>query len=450
MTKKIITRFAPSPTGFLHIGGARTALFNWLYAKHHGGKFLLRIEDTDKKRLSQGAVDTIIDGLRWLEINPDDEIKFQSQSKHRHVEVAHRLLESGHAYYCYDKPTQRAKNEIFRSKWRDNDNLSSCERETDNPVIRLKVAEGRDTVINDKIYGTMVVNNSTIEDFVILRSDGTPTYMLSVVVDDHDMGVTDVIRGSDHITNTAKQILIYQSLGWDIPVFAHIPLIHGEDGSKMSKRDGALSIMEYHDMGFLPSAMKNYLLNLGWSNGENEIMSEDQAIKMFDLENVGKAPARFDIKKLQYINNHYLRTKDCVMEDLIPFIADLRVEKKAVLSKALVVLTEKANTLVELAQLSKIFIEDTVTVDETARGFLVKDILELLKLEVQSVNEWKKTNLIEMINNISQKYKKRQVYQTLRAALTGTMESPSIVVVMLAIGKEITLQRIIEALGELE
>ena len=445
MRKKVITRFAPSPTGFLHIGGARTALFNWLYAKHYAGEFLLRIEDTDEKRSTQAAIDAIINGLNWLGIDHDRKIIFQSQNKKRHVEIAQELVHKGKAYYCYENNKEKnIKTHLgFRSKWRNNQN-----RKQDDiaPVIRLKVPNHDNTIINDEIYGKIVVQNSTLEDFVLLRSDGTPTYMLSVVVDDHNMSITHVIRGADHITNTAKQILIYLACDWDIPIFAHIPLIHGSDGVKMSKRHGAIGIEEYNKMGFLPSALKNYLLRLGWNSQDKEIISNEEAIKLFDLRNVGKSPANFDIKKLYHINNYYLRNTEDIIEKLSPFIGEISLEKKNILSKAIDVLMEKAKTLVELAKLSAIFIKDEIIIDSEAHAVLNTIILTELEEHLRLIQNWSKEEIINVIAKVAHKYTKKEIYQTLRAALTGTMSSPSIIIVILALGKELVLMRLKRAI----
>lgn len=323
----IVTRFAPSPTGFLHIGGARTALFNWLYAKHHGGRFLLRIEDTDRKRSTQEAIDAIIEGLRWLGMSYDGEIVYQSKRIERHKEVANLLVEKGRAYHCYcpedevaeKKAKAREEGKIYKHKcttkppschpssrhWK---NMWSRAGMTSGvrSVVRFKVPDSQEIVINDKIYGQIKVNSDQLDDIVILRSDNTPTYIFAVVVDDHDAGITDIIRGSDHLTNTFKHLLIHQALDFDIPRFAHVPLIHGEDGNKLSKRHGATSVCDYEKMGILPKAMRNYLLRLGWSHGNDEIISDEQAIEWFNLESIGRSPARLDFKKLEHLNNHYI------------------------------------------------------------------------------------------------------------------------------------------------
>src|SRR6185312_15300821 len=310
-----IVRFAPSPTGFLHIGGARTALFNWLFAKHHGGTFRLRIEDTDRARSTQEAVDAIIDGMRWLELDWDGEIVFQSKQLTRHAEVARQLLAEGKAYYCFCTPQEleamrekaRAEGRSVRydGTWRDRDPKTAPPGVP--PVIRLKAPQTGETVIEDRVQGLVTVANEQLDDLIILRADGTPTYNLSVVVDDHDMAISHVIRGDDHFNNAFRQTQIYRALGWDVPVFAHVPLIHGPDGAKLSKRHGALGVDAYRDMGYLPAALRNYLLRLGWSHGDTEIISTAQAIEWFELDAVGRAPARFDFAKLANLNGHYIR-----------------------------------------------------------------------------------------------------------------------------------------------
>ncbi|HEX7655695.1 MAG TPA: glutamate--tRNA ligase, partial [Sphingomonas sp.] len=315
-TGDVVTRFAPSPTGFLHIGGARTALFNWLFARHHGGQFLLRIEDTDRARSTQPAIDAILDGMTWLGLDWDGEVVHQFARAARHAEVARQLLESGHAYKCYAtseeltalREEQRAAGKPIRydGRWRDRD---PSEAPADAPfVVRLKAPRDGAVTIADLVQGEVTVQNSEIDDFVLLRSDGTPTYMLAVVVDDHDMGVTHVIRGDDHLNNAFRQLPIIRAMGWDDPIYAHIPLIHGSDGAKLSKRHGALGVDAYRDeLGILPEALDNYLLRLGWGHGDDEIISRDQAIEWFDLSAVGKSPSRFDLKKLENLNGHYIR-----------------------------------------------------------------------------------------------------------------------------------------------
>src|SRR6478609_4211785 len=351
--RPVVTRFAPSPTGFLHIGGARTALFNWLYARRFGGKFVLRIEDTDKVRSTQAAIDAILDGMRWLGLDWDGHEYYQSQFWSRHAEVAHKMLERGHAYRCYMSQEELAaqreeaqrQRKPFRidSPWRDvND------EQGDKPfVIRLKAPREGETVIEDRVQGRVTVQNAELDDFILLRSDGTPTYMLAVVVDDHDMGVTHVIRGDDHLNNAFRQLAIVRGMGWPESIYAHVPLIHGSDGAKLSKRHGALGVEAYRDeLGFLPEAVSNYLLRLGWGHGDDEIISREQAIQWFDLSNVGKSPSRFDFKKLENLNGHYIREADDQrLADLVAPKLALSDEQKALLTRAMPDLKARAHTL---------------------------------------------------------------------------------------------------------
>src|SRR5467141_222824 len=335
MTEPIVTRFAPSPTGFLHIGGARTALFNWLYARSRGGKMLLRIEDTDRERSTKAAIDAILDGLTWLGIDWDGEAIYQYSRAARHREVVEELLAAGRAYRCYasqaelaemrEKARAEGRSKLYDGRWRDRDPAEAPAGV--QPVIRLKAPLTGETVIEDQVQGRVTWQNENLDDLVLLRSDGNPTYMLAVVVDDHDMGVTHIIRGDDHLTNAARQKQIYEALGWAVPVMAHIPLIHGPDGAKLSKRHGALGVDAYRAMGYLPAAMRNYLVRLGWSHGDQEIFSTEEMIAAFDLPQVGRSPARFDFAKLESINGHYLRQAadaDLVaaVEGLLPHLAN--------------------------------------------------------------------------------------------------------------------------------
>ena len=330
---EIITRFAPSPTGFLHIGGARTALFNWLMAKNLNGKFLLRIEDTDRKRSTQEAVDAIITGLQWLGIDWDGEVYSQFERRQRHNTVANELLAKGMAYRCYCTPeelnkmreTARAKgsSRLYNGLWRDKD--KSMAPGNISPVIRLKAPLIGETTIEDAIQGSVTVSNETLDDMILLRADGTPTYMLAVVVDDHDMNISHVVRGDDHLTNTFRQIQIYKAMNWSLPIFAHMPLLHGQDGSKLSKRHGALGVDAYRDMGFLPEAVNNYLMRLGWSHGDDEIITQENAISWFDIANIGKSASRFDITKLNNLNGHYMKKcdNDRLVQLMLPEISKL-------------------------------------------------------------------------------------------------------------------------------
>src|SRR5690349_18934953 len=384
-----VLRFAPSPTGYLHIGGARTALFNWLYARHTGGKFLLRIEDTDRARSSKEAIDAILDGMRWLDLDWDGHEYYQSQFWARHAEIAHRLLERGAAYRCYmtqeelaeQREKAKAERKPFRinSPWRD-----VTDEQGDKPfVIRLKAPREGETVIDDQVQGRVTVQNAEIDDFILLRSDGTPTYMLAVVVDDHDMGVTHVIRGDDHLNNAFRQLAIIRAMGWPEPTYAHVPLIHGPDGAKLSKRHGAMGVDAYRDeLGLLPEAVGNYLLRLGWGHGDDEIISREQAIEWFDLDHVGKSPSRFDFKKLENLNGHYIREADnSRLADLVaPKLGISTEEQKALLLSAMPELKARAHTLNQLVDGAHfLFASRPLDVDEAASALLTQDARPLLR-----------------------------------------------------------------------
>ncbi|MDE5065747.1 glutamate--tRNA ligase [Wolbachia endosymbiont of Drosophila malagassya] len=467
----IVTRFAPSPTGFLHIGGARTALFNWLYAKHHGGRFLLRIEDTDRKRSTQEAIDAIIEGLRWLGMSYDGEIVYQSKRIERHKEVANLLVEKGRAYHCYcpedevaeKKAKAREEGKIYRHKcttkppschpssrhWK---NMWSRAGITSGvrSVVRFKVPDSQEIVIDDKIYGQIKVNSDQLDDIVILRSDNTPTYIFAVVVDDHDAGITDIIRGSDHLTNTFKHLLIYQALDFDIPRFAHVPLIHGEDGNKLSKRHGATSVCDYEKMGILPKAMRNYLLRLGWSHGNDEIISDEQAIEWFNLESIGRSPARLDFKKLEHLNNHYISNMS--NEDILTLMLrenTLTDKKKGYLLQGLTELKKRANYLTELLDLAKFYIQDPpLDLSEEAEQ-IVKSNLDIIKLLASFLSKigdenWNKGFLSSQIKECAKLHdmKISDVYHSLRAPITGVMDAPGIIDIMVILGKDECIRRL--------
>ncbi|HEV8406554.1 MAG TPA: glutamate--tRNA ligase, partial [Sphingomicrobium sp.] len=386
-SRPVVTRFAPSPTGFLHIGGARTALFNWLFARHYGGKFLLRIEDTDKARSTKEAIDAILDGMRWLGLDWDGHEYYQSQFWSRHAEIAHRMLERGHAYRCYmtqhelaqQREAAQRERRPFRieSPWRE-----ITEEQGAKPfVIRLKAPRDGETVIDDQVQGRVTVQNAEIDDFILLRSDGSPTYMLAVVVDDHDMGVTHVIRGDDHLNNAFRQLAIIRAMGWPEPAYAHVPLIHGPDGAKLSKRHGALGVDAYRDeLGLLPEAVGNYLLRLGWGHGDDEIISREQAIEWFDLPQVGKYPSRFDFKKLENLNGHYIRDADDErLADLVVQRARLSADQVALLVKAMPELKSRANTITQLAESAEfLFASRPIRVDDAASALLTADARSLL------------------------------------------------------------------------
>ena len=452
----VVTRFAPSPTGFLHIGGARTALFNWLFARHHGGKFLLRIEDTDRARSTKEAIDAILDGMRWLGLDWDGHEYYQSQFWSRHAEIAHRLLERGHAYRCYmtqeelagQREAAQRERRPFRinSPWRD----VTDEQGDKSFVIRLKAPRDGETVIDDRVQGQVTVQNAEIDDFVLLRSDGTPTYMLAVVVDDHDMGVTHVIRGDDHLNNAFRQLAIIRAMGWPEPTYAHVPLIHGPDGAKLSKRHGAMGVDAYRDeLGLLPEAVANYLLRLGWGHGDDEIISREQAIEWFDLDHVGRSPSRFDFKKLENLNGHYIReADDRRLADLVAPRLGLSAEQKATLVKAMPELKPRANTLLQLAEGARfLFAERPLEVDEAAAALLTGDSREILAAahnKLAALAKWDTESLEAAIREVaeSSSVKLGKLAQPLRAALTGRTTSPGIFDVLALLGREESLARI--------
>jgi glutamyl-tRNA synthetase len=463
---KVVTRFAPSPTGFLHIGGARTALFNWLHARHHGGTMRLRIEDTDKARSTTAAIDAILDGLRWLGIEEDGEVVFQSTREERHREVAEALLAKGAAYRCYttaeelaamrEKAVAEGRPPRYDGRWRDRD-------PSDAPAgapfaIRIKAPLEGDTVIADKVQGEVRFPNKDLDDLVILRSDGTPTYNLAVVVDDHDMGVTQIIRGDDHLTNAARQTIIYQGMGWDVPGMAHIPLIHGPDGAKLSKRHGALGVDAYRAMGYLPEALRTYLVRLGWAHGDQEIFTTEDMVAAFTLEAVGRSPARFDFVKLENINGHYMRaaTPERLMEALPPVIAaepdaaeiSARLDEggRAQLAMALPSIAERSKTLRELIDGARfLWAERPIVPDEKAAAILMGagDLIAALAERLRAA-EWTAAALEEVARAYAEEngLKLGKVAQPLRAALTGRTTSPPIFDVMAALGREETLARL--------
>lgn len=462
--KQVVTRFAPSPTGFLHIGGARTALFNWLFARHHGGRVLLRIEDTDRKRSTQDAIDKILDGLDWLGLDFDDPPVFQSDRAARHAEVAHQLLEAGHAYKCFAtteeleemRATQRANKQPMRydRRWRDRD---PSEAPADAPfVIRLKVPTEGETVIDDRVQGKVRVSNAEIDDYVLLRADGTPTYMLAVVVDDHDMGITHIIRGDDHLNNAFRQLPIIRAMdqiegGWPDPVYAHVPLIHGSDGAKMSKRHGAIGVEAYRDdEGILPEALFNYLLRLGWGHGDREEIARDEAIELFDLDGVGKSPSRFDIKKLQNLNGHYIRLAED--ERLAALVAAMLGKEDSIglLTAAMPVLKARAKNMNELAEgAAFLFATRPLEMSEKAEALLdgeARSRLAGLADELRSENDW----TIGALEATTKAYAEKlelglgKLAQPMRAALTGSTTSPGIFDVLVLLGKEESLARIDE------
>ena len=460
----VVTRFAPSPTGYLHIGGARTALFNWLFARHHGGKYLLRIEDTDKTRSTQPAIDAILDGLDWLGIGGDGEPYFQSQFEKRHAEVAHELIERGAAYRCYLSPEElaarreraQAERRTFRidSEWRDC--TPGPEQEGEPYVVRIKAPKDGETAIDDLVQGRVTVANAEIDDFVLLRSDGTPTYMLAVVVDDHDMGVTHIIRGDDHLNNAFRQLAIIRAMGWPEPTYAHIPLIHGQDGAKLSKRHGALGVDNYRDeMGILPEALFNYLLRLGWGHGDDEIIDRSQAVEWFDIDHVGKSPSRFDLKKLENLNGHYIReTDDQRLASLIGPKLGLDDTGTALLVRAMPELKPRANDLVQLAASAEfLFASRPLPVDEQAAALLTPEArhhLASVHATLSGLPDWDHDALDVAVREVAEakQLKLGKLAQPLRAALTGKTTSPGIFDVLVLLGKDESLGRIADQMKE--
>jgi glutamyl-tRNA synthetase len=462
-------RFAPSPTGYLHIGSARTALFNWLFARHHKGKMLLRIEDTDRARSTEEAVEAIYKGLEWLGIEWDETPVHQFARMERHAEVAYQLLEKGMAYPCYCTPEEleamreeaRAKNlpPRYDGRWRDR--LPEEAPAGVKPVIRFKAPQAGDTLIHDLVQGEVKVANSQLDDMILLRADGTPTFNLSVVVDDHDMGITHIIRGDDHLTNMFRQFHIFKAMGWKLPYYAHIPLIHGADGAKLSKRHGALGVEAYRDMGFLPEALRNYLLRLGWSHGDAEIISTAEAIEWFDLDHVGKSPARFDFVKLGNLNGHYIREagNDRLVTLATPFIeallgSPLSAEGRDLLHRGMNGLKQRAKTLVELAENSLFYVK-TPALDDEAKKLLNEEGLEILRLMESHLSSfsdttWTEASLESSARSLAdeQNLKLGKIAQPLRAALTGKAVSPSVFDIMHVLGKDKTLERVREVLGK--
>ena len=454
----IITRFAPSPTGYLHIGGARTALFNYLFAKNTGGKFLLRIEDTDQARSTKEAIDAILQGLDWLGLKHDGDFVLQSKNLARHKKVAEELLEKNQAYLCYTpaeeldemRKAAEKKGEVFRFKspWRDKINSQNSNVK---PVVRIKAPLDGETVINDLVQGEIRVKNSELDDLVMLRSDGTPTYMLAVVVDDCDMGITHVIRGDDHLTNAFRQKIIYQAMGRKVPEFAHIPLIHGPDGAKLSKRHGATSVIEYKNMGYLPEAMRNYLLRLGWSHGDAEIISDAQAQEWFNLEKIGKSPSRFDFAKLQSVNKHYIKEKND--EELLKLVSEFLSKKpsKTEEEKFIRVIKfakERTNLLGELAKSLEIYFDDFITEFLEADQKLIAEKKSLL-VELQKIfadlNDWSHDGIKNSLNNFAAEkgLKIKDFGPLLRVALTFSSASAGgIFDVVEILGKKEVLARI--------
>ncbi|PCI64528.1 MAG: glutamate--tRNA ligase [Kordiimonadales bacterium] len=457
----IVTRFAPSPTGFLHIGGARTALYNWLFARANGGKFLLRIEDTDKERSTQEAIDAIVAGMKWMGLEWDGEAVSQAAQVVRHQEVANALLASGNAYNCYATQEElgrlrdeaRTNGTKFRGDiWREKQDQAP---EGQPYTVRMKMPRGGATTIADKVQGDVTVQNDELDDMILLRADGTPTYMLAVIVDDHDMGVTHIIRGDDHLNNAFRQIQVYKAMDWAIPVYAHIPLIHGPDGKKLSKRHGALGVEAYEEMGFLPEAMRNYLLRLGWSHGDDEIISTEQAIKWFNLENIGKGPSRFDFDKVDNLNGHYLRELNPAV--LLPYLqSDLEnlvghtltaVEKQRLI-KAIPSLAERAKRIPDLLEGSSLFCNTRpLQLSDKAAKQLAGDILPVLANVAdgfETVSPWEADTLKSFMMSFAEEneLKPGKLMQPIRAALTGGKQSGDLAATLEILGREETVARL--------
>ena len=468
MTDPVVTRFAPSPTGFLHIGGARTALFNWLYARRLGGRMLLRIEDTDRERSTEAAITAILDGLSWLGLSWDGDVVYQFSRAARHREVAESMLAAGRAYLCYATPEEleemreAARREgrplRYDGRWRDRDPATAPAGV--KPVIRLRAPSDGETVVVDHVQGRVVWQNKDLDDLVLLRSDGTPTYMHAVVVDDHDMAVTHVIRGDDHLTNAARQTQIYDAMGWSVPQWAHIPLIHGPDGAKLSKRHGALGIDAYRELGLLPEALRNYLVRLGWSHGNQEIFSDAEMVAAFDLGQIGRSAARFDFAKLENLNGHYLREASDAelvarLEDLLPdlgparglgarFDPDVRVK----LERAMPGLKERAKTLVELLDAAYyLYATSPLVLDTKAAALLdgpARERLAALRPRLLPIEDWSAAPLEAAVRGFAEETgaKLGHVAQPLRAALTGRATSPGLFDVMAVVGREQSLARL--------
>ncbi len=468
MTQSVVTRFAPSPTGFLHIGGARTALFNWLFAKGRDGKMLLRIEDTDRSRSTSEAIDAILDGMKWLGLDWDDEPVFQHKNADRHQEIANQLLAQGKAYHCYCSPQELTKMREdaraagkppgYNGMWRDRD--PSLAPDDVKPVVRFKGPLEGNTIIKDEVQGDVTFANKELDDLILLRSDGSPTYMLSVIVDDHDMGITHIIRGDDHLTNAARQAQIYEALGWQPPSFSHIPLIHGADGAKLSKRHGALGVEAYRAMGYLSAALRNYLVRLGWSHGDDEIFSTEEMIELFGLGNIGRSAARFDFSKLENLNGQYIRNSDD--KDLIDAIkasiaefegcedlaSSLEDDDWSRFEMAMPGLKERAKTLVELVNSARyLFAKRPLSFDKKATKLLNDEAISTLKGladDFEEIADWNTEAIEQCVRDFADKndLKLGKIAQPLRAALTGCTVSPGIFNVLFVLGKQ-------EALGRL-
>ena len=471
MPDGVVTRFAPSPTGFLHIGGARTALFNWLYARKHGGTMLLRIEDTDRERSTDAAITAILDGLDWLGLRGDGDVVFQFSRAARHKTAAEELIARNAAYYCYSTPQELAEMRDLARKegraprydgrWRDAAaaNIAAAQANGIKPVVRLKAPREGETVVDDKVQGRVVFPNKDLDDLILLRSDGTPTYMLAVVVDDHDMGVTQIIRGDDHLTNAARQTHIYGAFGWDVPGMAHIPLIHGPDGAKLSKRHGALGVDAYRALGYLPDALRNYLVRLGWSSGDREFFSTEEMIEVFDLAQVHRSPARFDFAKLENMNGHYMRATDDdvltnALVETMPYLTGTTVSCEALtdttraqLRAAMPGLKARAKTLVELLDSAGyLFAQRPLAMDAKARELVTAGRTHLAGVlpRLEALQDWTAASTDAAVRAYADENgaKLGQVAQPLRAALTGKAVSPPVFDVLEVLGRAESLGRL--------
>ncbi len=458
----VVTRFAPSPTGMLHIGGARTAYFNWLFARHHGGTFLLRIEDTDKERSTEDAKRAIIDGLGWLGLTHDGDTVFQSKQEARHQEIAEQLLREGKAYKCYcsaeelaamrEEAQKEGKRISYDRRWRDRD--ASEAPAGVEPVIRIKAPLEGEIIVKDAVQGDVRFGADQLDDFIILRSDGSPTYMLAVVVDDHDMGITHIIRGDDHLNNAARQTVLFDALGWDVPQFAHIPLIHGPDGAKLSKRHGALGVEAYRDMGYLPEAVCNYLLRLGWAHGDDEIISRDQAIEWFSMEGINKAAARFDFAKLENLNGHYIRQADNAR--LIELVRPLLVKalgrtlndtQNAVLTRGMEGLKQRAETLNALAESALFYVIDRPLQLEEKAAELVnerKAVLADIADAWAKLDTWDADSIKPVVAEIATAHELKlgKMMPAIRASVTGGTGGPDLMDILTTLGQEEAIARL--------
>ena len=462
----VVTRFAPSPTGFLHLGGARTALFNWLFAKRYGGKFLLRIEDTDRVRSTDDAITQILNGLKWLGIEWDGDPILQHSRANRHREVVSFLMDSGRAYKCYctaseleemrEKARKQGNPVRYDGTWRDKDPQDAPPGIS--PVVRFKALIEGETIIDDGVQGKISISNKQVDDMVLLRADGSPTYMLSVVVDDHDMGITDAIRGDDHLTNTARQTQLFKALAWETPKFSHIPLIHGSDGSKLSKRHGSVELGFYEKMGILPEAMCNYLLRLGWSHGDDELISQEQAIKWFSLDGIGKSPSRFDLDKLINMNGHYIRSSDHskILDECYRLLClkwgkeavDENKDKFIYLRSELI---QKSNTIIQIIEsIDFIFEKTPISYDDKALKILTNEakiLLNKIANEFLECKDWSEEHIEEIVRSFVKKenIKLGNIAQPIRSALTGTNTSPGIFSIIFVLGRSEVIKRISDA-----